>query len=432
MKALLIGAALSGIAAAKLLNEKGYEVYLTDLKEVKEKAELEALGIHVYDNGHPDFLKDIGYDLIVKNPGIPDAAPFVKAMKDQGYFIYNEIEVAASFAPHYRFGAITGTNGKTTTTTLLGEFLKTLDPHNGALGNNGFPLCETVRTLGDGDYTFAVEIAAFQLIGTKDFHPVVSAITNLTPDHLNVFGTTDAYYRAKMLVCQNQRDDDWFIINADDPNCVEYAANVPCRLVTFSTEKDADICLKDGIVYLFGEELFDTAILRIPGMHNVANAMVAAAMAVKLGVTKENIVKVLSEFPGVEHRIQFIREHNGIRYYNDSKGTTPESTVVALKAFPDPVILLGGGYDKKLGFETMRPYLSRMKYLIAFGETKYQLKELKPDAILVETLDEAVAEAVRLAVPGDVVLLSPMCASWDQFPNFEVRGHHFADLVNQL
>ncbi|MBR2991560.1 MAG: UDP-N-acetylmuramoyl-L-alanine--D-glutamate ligase [Solobacterium sp.] len=432
MKALVIGAALSGIAAARLLNEKGYEVVLTDLKEVAEKKELEQEGIKVYDGGHPEFLKKDKYDLIVKNPGIPDAAPFVKAMKDQGYFIYNEIEIGAMFAPHYRFGAITGTNGKTTTTTLLGEFLKTLDPHNGALGNNGYPVCEKVREIGDGDYTFAVEIAAFQLLGTREFHPVVSACMNLTPDHLNVFGTTDAYYKAKMLICRNQTADNWFIINADDANCMEYSKDAPCRLVTFSTEKDADLCIKDGKVTLFGEELFDPAILKIPGMHNVANAMVAAAMAYKLGVTKENIVKVLSEFPGVEHRIQFIRELDGVRYYNDSKGTTPESTIVALKAFPQKVILLGGGYDKKLGFESMRPYLDRIKYLIAFGETKYQLKDLYPDTILVETMDEAIALAHEKAESGDIVLLSPMCASWDQFPNFEVRGERFAEIVKAL
>ena len=432
MKALMIGAARSGIAAAKLLNEKGYEAIITDLKEIPEKEELEALGIRVYDGGHPDFLKEEKFDLIVKNPGIPDSAPFVKAMIDQGYFMYNETEIAARYAPHYRFGAITGTNGKTTTTTLLGEMLKTLDPHNGAIGNNGFPVCETVRTLGDGDYTFAVEIAAFQLLGTKDFHPVVSVCTNLTPDHLNVFGTTDAYYKAKMLVWQNQTEDDWFITNADDPNCMEYARDLPCRMLTFSLEKDADICLKDGKVMMFGEELFDTAILRIPGMHNIANAMCAAAMAVKLGVSRENIVKVLSEFPGVEHRIQFITEKDGVRYYNDSKGTVPEATIVALKAFPQPVILLGGGYDKKTGFAAMKPYLDRIKYLIAFGATKYQLKDLYPDAILVENLEEAVAKAHELAKDGDIVLLSPMCASWDQFPSYEVRGHRFAELVKEL
>ncbi|MBR2802232.1 MAG: UDP-N-acetylmuramoyl-L-alanine--D-glutamate ligase [Erysipelotrichaceae bacterium] len=431
MKVLVIGAALSGCAVAKLCAAKGMEVTLTDKKEIPEKEALEALGIQVYPEGHPDHLKEVKWDMIVKNPGIPDYVPFVSYFKEKGYFLYNELEVAQSFA-NYRYGAVTGTNGKTTTVTILKELLKTLDERNDGVGNIGLPLSDLVLHYGREPLSMAVEISAFQLLGVKNFHPEVSVCTNLTPDHLDVFGDLDNYYKTKMLVYANQKDDDWFLLNLDDENCVKYAKDVPCKVVTYSLYQDADLCLKDGIVYLFGKELFPTQILRIPGMHNVSNAMVAAAMAYKMGVSKDSIFNVLSNFAGVEHRIQFVRELDGVRYYNDSKGTNPDSTIVALKAFNKPVILLGGGYDKHTGFESIKPYRERIKHLVAFGATKHQLQEIVPDAILVEDLAEAVDRAHKLAEDGDIVLLSPMCASWDQFPNFEVRGHEFVRLVQEL
>lgn len=432
MKALIIGAALSGVACAKLLKKNGYEVYLTDISNIKEKTELENLGINVYELAHPDFLKDINYDLIVKNPGIKYTIPFVKYFVDKGYKILNEIEVASSFVHNYNYAAITGTNGKTTTTSLLGEFLKTKNIHNQAVGNIGKPLSDIVLKYGDENLDLALEIAAFQLLGCDLFHPRVSVCMNLSIDHLDYFKEEANYYKAKMLVYKNQCDDDWFLLNIDDENILKYAKDIKCQTVTFSLDKEADLMIKDHYVYLFGEILFDINDLKLPGKHNLQNAMVASAMALKMGVSISNIQKVIKEFKGVKHRLEFIRELNGVKYYNDSKGTNPDSTSVALKAFENNVILLAGGYDKKTGFKDIIPYLNHVKKMLVFGETKYQLKEIYEDAIIFDTMQEAIIYASKIARSGDIVLLSPMCASWDQFKNFEERGEIFEAIVKEL
>lgn len=432
MKVLIIGAALSGTCAASLLVKKGFEVYLTDAKKIPNKKELERMKIAVYDEGHPDLLKEVRWDFIVKNPGIPYHAPFVKNFVDRGIPIFNEIEIASRYAPRFRYGAITGTNGKTTTTTLLAALLKKKEGTSSfAAGNIGVPLSELVLKHGQEACDIALEIAAFQLVGCRTFHPTVSVCMNLTPDHLDYFGSLDRYYDAKMLVYKNQSDEDWFLRNLDDPQIVQRAIDVPCRIVDFSIEKNADLCVRQGHVLLFEERLFDVSDLRLVGKHNLQNAMVAAAMAFKLGVSPSQIQEGIREFKGVEHRIEFVRELHGVRYYNDSKGTNVDATSVALKAFEQPVILLAGGYDKKTGFEELRPVLDRIKTMIVYGETKEQLKALKPDAIVVDTMEEAVEKAYRIAQANDVVLLSPLCASWDQFENYEQRGDLFKKIVNQ-
>ena len=432
MKSLVIGAGISGLDCARLLNAKGYEVYLTDMHAIKEKDELEGLGIKVFDNGHPDLLKEIKYDLIVKNPGIKYQTPFVDYFVKAGYLIYNEIDVASSFVKNYRYASITGTNGKTTTTTLLGELLKNNNPKNDTVGNIGHALSDVVLKNGDEKLDMAVEISAFQLLACHSYHPVVSVVTNLSPDHVDYFETEDNYYKAKMLVYKHQSGDDWFLLNLDDEVVNRYVHDVPCKIVTYSLDKEADLCLKGNHICLYDEVLFDVDDLRIPGKHNVYNAMVAAAMAYKLGVKPADIKKTIQNFKGVEHRIEFVKEVDGVKYYNDSKGTNPNSTSVALKAFEKPVILLAGGYDKKTGFAEIVPFLDKVKTMYVFGETKYQLKELYPNAIVCEDLVEATQKAHDGAVNGDVVLLSPMCASWDQFNNFEERGELFASIVKKF
>lgn len=430
-KALVIGAALSGVAVSKLLAQKKYDVYLTDLQPIKEKEALLSLGIKVYEGSHPECLKENDYALIVKNPGIKDETPFVSYFKNRGYFIYNELEVANMFV-NYRYGSITGTNGKTTTTTLLGEFLKTLNPSNEAVGNIGLPLSEIVSKHEKDNLACAVEISAFQLLGIKNFHPEVSVIMNLTPDHIDYFHSLEAYYKAKTLVYKNQGPGDWFLLNLDDKNCLQYVKEVPCKVVTFSLIKEADLCLRNNKVYLFNNELFEANTLNLPGKHNLLNAMVASAMAYKMGVDISNIRKVIANFKGVKHRIQYVATKNGVKYYNDSKGTNPDSTIVALKAFAKPVILLAGGYDKKTGFKNICPYLNKVKEMIVFGDTKKQLLDLYPQAIVKNNLTEALQTATKIAKNGDVVLLSPMCASWDQYNSYEERGDEFIRLVNDL
>ena len=431
MKALVIGAALSGIAISKLLINKGYDVYLTDMKEVKDKEDLKSLGIKVYDNGHPDSLKDIDYDLIIKNPGIKYDAPFVKYFCDKGYFMHNEADIALRYAPNYKYAAITGTNGKTTTTTLLGELLKYKKNKSFACGNIGLPVSQIVLENGDDDIDLAIEIAAFQLVAMEDFHPLVSVCMNLTPDHIDYFKELDRYYKAKMLVYKGQSADDWFLENIDDEKIVEYAKDIKCKVITFSIDKKADLMVKNDKVTLFDETLFELKDLRLPGKHNLYNAMVAAAMAYKMGVKTCDIQDGIRKFKGVKHRLEYVDTIDGISYYNDSKGTNPDATKVALESF-DKVILLAGGYDKKTGFKEIKPYLDHVKKMYVYGDTKYEIQKIYPEAIVCDNLKEATIKAKEEARSGDIILLSPMCASWDQFNNFEERGDYFVELVKSF
>ncbi|MDD6467868.1 MAG: UDP-N-acetylmuramoyl-L-alanine--D-glutamate ligase [Erysipelotrichaceae bacterium] len=428
---LVIGAGISGLGVSRFLQQKGKTVILTDQKEIKEKEELEALGIQVYDGGHPDHLKRTNYEFIVKNPGIPYQVPFVDYFVQHQVPIYNEIEVALWYAPKMKVAAITGTNGKTTTTSLLAELLKYKNLNSIAAGNIGKSLCEVVQNQ-ETDIDVALEIAAFQLLGTRDFAPEVSVIMNLTPDHVDYFGTVDAYYRAKTLIYRNQKQHQYFLRNVDDEMVMQYCTDIPCQVIDFSLIRtDVDGYVKDGWVWYQSQALFEVSSLRLVGKHNLQNAMVASMMAYLMGVSIADIQLGIASFKGVEHRIEFVDEIDGVRYYNDSKGTNVDATIVALKAFEQPVHLLAGGYDKKTGFDDLVPYLSGVKQMYVFGAVKDQLKRLIPDAIVVDTMKEALDLAHEKAKPNEVVLLSPACASWDQFPNYEVRGNQFKEQVRK-
>lgn len=432
-KVLVIGAARSGLAIARLMHKKGFEVILTDLKplDFDLKKSLTDKGIEVIDGGHPEYLLDMDYEFVIKNPGISHKSPFIRKLSEK-HFIYNEIEIALRYAPHYQIGAITGTNGKTTVTTLLGEILAKGDRVSFTGGNIGLPISEIVEKNGDCDALVACEIAAFQLIGTENFKPKCSVIMNLSPDHLDVFANLEEYYQAKTLIFKNMNDDDVFLLNMDDPEIVSRTIGLKCKVLTFSYDQPCDCYVKDGIVQLYGEPLFQLEDLQILGRHNVINAMVAGSMAFVLGIERNTIRQVIRDFKGVEHRIEFVKEVNGVKYYNDSKGTNTDATIIALKSFDDPVILLAGGYDKHTGFEDLRPFLTKVAKMIVYGATKFQLKELYPAAYVVDTLSEALRLASQMSQPGDIVLFSPACASYDQFDNYEQRGKIFKELVNNL
>lgn len=428
-KVLVIGAARSGSAVSRLLASEHYDVYLTDMKEIANKKELEEVGIHVYDNGHPDFLKDLDYAFVVKNPGIPYRVPFIAYFVEKKVPIYTEIEIAYRYAPNFIYGAITGTNGKTTITSILYELLVY---NNNALvaGNIGTPLSEVVLQDKNSKKDVAIELSNFQLLGCESFHPIVSVVSNLTPDHLDYMGSVDAYYESKMKVYENQTKEDWFLRNVDDENVMKYAKDIPATIIDFSlVREDVDLYRKDGSVYLKGEKLFDENILTIVGDHNVSNAMVAACMAYKMGVSIENIRDGLSKFKSVEHRLEYIMEQDGVKFYNDSKATNAEAVVPALKAFDKNIILLAGGYDKKLPFDILKPFDERIKHCFAFGETKNAFLDIFTNTSLCEDMKEALDKAVKLSSPGDVILLSPACASYDQFKSYEERGRIFKDYV---
>ncbi len=432
-RVLVIGAARSGLAIARLLHKEGYQVILNDVKPLDSelKQSLIAMGIEVVDGSHPQGLIEQEYHWVIKNPGISHRLPFIEALSQKN-FIYNEIEIALRFAKKYQVGAITGTNGKTTVTTLLGEILKQGQKPAFTGGNIGLPISEIVEKNGDIEALVACEIAAFQLIGTQTFAPKCSVITNLSPDHLDVFADLEEYYQAKTRIFKNMGSDDVFLLNLDDEEIVRRCRNLSCKVLTFSFDKACDCTVRDQVVYLYDEPLFELSDLQILGRHNVINAMVAGAMAFVMGIDRAAIQTVIRGFKGVEHRIEFVRELHGVKYYNDSKGTNTDATIIALKSFDQPVILLAGGYDKHTGFEDLRPYGSQIKQMIVYGATKHQLRAIFDEAIVVENLSEAVTLAAQLSSFGDVVLFSPACASYDQFDNYEQRGKIFKNLVNNL
>lgn len=431
-EALVVGAARSGVAVCKLLRNHGVQVVLTDQKQIAEQGELEQAGIQVFAGVHPEHLIR-KYDLVVKNPGIHLQSPFMKALADAGNRIVCEIDVAYQYAPSFAYGAITGTNGKTTTTSLLAEMLKRKNPQATAAGNIGLPLSAVVDGHEHEAWDIALELSNFQLLSMPMFRPHVSAILNLTPDHLDFMASLEEYYQSKLNIYKKQTQADYFLRNVDDPAIMEYAVSIPCQILDFSlVRQDVDLYVKDGGVYFQTECLFLEAEYALVGKHNLQNAMVAAAMAYLMGVTIADIRDVLRTFVSVEHRLEFVTKIQEVPYYNDSKGTNVDATKIALQAFAQNIIWIAGGKDKHTGFEDLRPLMGRVKQAIVFGETKQQLEQLKEGTYVVNTLQDAVKLAYDVAAKGDVVVFSPACSSFDQFKDYEERGRLFKEYVHNL
>ena len=441
-KVLVIGLARSGMAAIKVLHKLGADIVLSERKpaeELKELATLKELGVTIVDQSMEVFDKD--YDLCVKNPGVPYRSPFMEALAQHGVPLITEIELAFQVAKPQHYIAITGTNGKTTTTTLVYEILNAAFPGKAHLcGNIGIPLCEIVMEEGlmeESDHYIALEISNYQLVNIDRFRPDVATIINLTPDHVDFMGSLEAYYKSKTEVYRNMKPEDTFILNADDPVLAEYVEKypVPATVKSFSLDNtDTDNYVKDGQLCVGDEPVLPLTSIRLPGKHNLQNVMIAVSVAKVLGIANETIKEVVEGFTGVEHRIEFVRELDGVRYYNDSKGTNTDATVTALKAFDKGVILLLGGFEKGLPMDDVKAHLGCVKKVIGFGACGPRLvaDTVGEDGIVVTTLDEAVAEAVKIAEPGDTVLLFPTTSSFDQYTCFEERGDHFKKLVNAL
>lgn len=441
-KVLVIGLARSGMAAIKVLHKLGADIVLSERKpaeELKELATLKELGVTIVDQSMEVFDKD--YDLCVKNPGVPYRSPFMEALAQHGVPVITEIELAFQVAKPQHYIAITGTNGKTTTTTLVYEVLNAAFPGKAHLcGNIGIPLCEIVMEEGlmeESDHYIALEISNYQLVNIDRFRPDVATIINLTPDHVDFMGSLEAYYKSKTEVYRNMKPEDTFILNADDPVLAEYVEKypVPATVKSFSLDNtDTDNYVKDGQLCVGDEPVLPLTSIRLPGKHNLQNVMIAVSVAKVLGIANETIKEVVEGFTGVEHRIEFVRELDGVRYYNDSKGTNTDATVTALKAFDKGVILLLGGFEKGLPMDDVKAHLGCVKKVIGFGACGPRLvaDTVGEDGIVVTTLDEAVEEAVKIAEPGDTVLLSPTTSSFDQYTCFEERGDHFKKLVNEL
>lgn len=441
-KVLVVGLARSGMAAIRVLKKLGAEVTLSESKkkdDIKEIGFLNENNVEIVGQDMSVFERD--FDFVVKNPGVPYRSPMMQKLQERNIPVITEIELAYQVAKPQHYIAITGTNGKTTTSTLTYEILRRAFPGKAHLcGNIGIPLCEIVMENGlmeEGGHYIALEISNFQLVNIDKFRPEVATIINLTPDHIDFMGSLDNYYKSKTEVYRNMAGNDVFLLNADDPVVKEYTDRYPvkCAKETFSTDsQSADCIAKDGYLEIKGEKIIPLNAIKIVGKHNLQNVMIAVSAAKAIGISNDVILEAVSSFKGVEHRIEFVREIDGVKYYNDSKGTNTDATITALKAFDHGVILLVGGFEKGLPMDEMKKHLGCVKKIIGFGACGARLVHdlVGEDGIVVTTLDEAVAEANKIAESGDNVLLSPTTSSFDQYTCFEERGDHFKKIINAL
>lgn len=441
-KVLVVGLARSGMAAIRVLKKLGAEVTLSESKkkeDIKEIGFLNENNVEIVGQDMSVFERD--FDFVVKNPGVPYRSPMMQKLQERNIPVITEIELAYQVAKPQHYIAITGTNGKTTTSTLTYEILRRAFPGKAHLcGNIGIPLCEIVMENGlmeEGGHYIALEISNFQLVNIDKFRPEVATIINLTPDHIDFMGSLDNYYKSKTEVYRNMAGNDVFLLNADDPVVKEYTDRYPvkCAKESFSTDsQSADCIAKDGYLEIKGEKIIPLNAIKIVGKHNLQNVMIAVSAAKAIGISNDIILDAVSSFKGVEHRIEFVREIDGVKYYNDSKGTNTDATITALKAFDRGVILLVGGFEKGLPMDEMKKHLGCVKKIIGFGACGARLVHdlVGEDGIVVTTLDEAVAEANKIAESGDTVLLSPTTSSFDQYTCFDERGDHFKKIINAL
>lgn len=445
-KFLVAGSGVSGIGAAKLLLAKGAEVVLYDGNDkLDEKALLsnfdEGAKISVILGQLSSELAN-KIDLCVISPGIPLTVPFVAVLKEAGVPIWSEIELAYQ-ASEGRLAAITGTNGKTTTTALVGEIFKNAYPHAFTVGNIGIPYTQEALNMKE-DAVTVVECSSFQLETIVDFKPQVSAILNITPDHLDRHKTMENYAAIKENITKNQDKSGTCVLNYEDERLREFGKNLQIPVLFFSSMRK----LEKGI-FLDGEQIVlktesetisfvKTSELNIIGRHNYENAMAAIAVAYAMGVPVDIINKTLKEFKAVEHRIEFVEEKDGVVYYNDSKGTNPDAAIKAIDAMTRPTVLIAGGYDKKSDYtEWIESFNGKVKKMLLMGVTGPAIEKTANklgfmDCEYVESMEEAVKRAKELTNPGDAVLLSPACASWGMFKNYEERGRIFKECVKAL
>lgn len=441
-KVLVLGLALSGVNAAKLLHRLGALVTVNDYKTFEENPEAQELledGIRVVTGGHPIELLDEEFEFIVKNPGIMYNNPLVAKAIEKGIPVLTEVQLAYEVAESPIIG-ITGTNGKTTTTTMITDLLNGKRTHGKAFaaGNIGTPASQVAQIVTEED-AIVMELSSFQLMGITTFRPHIAVITNIYSAHLDYHGTRDEYVSAKMRLTENQTAEDYLIVNWDQPELQELAKISKATIIPFSRKQMVEngVFIDGDSIYYLNEAVMNKNDILVPGEHNLENAMAAIAVAKLLGQENEVIQKVLASFAGVKHRTQFVTEFKGRKFYNDSKATNSLATINALNGFKQPVILLAGGLDRGNNFENLIPQLKNIKSLIVFGETAAKLTEAGeaagvPTIIPVQNIEAAVPVAYDNSEVGDVILLSPACASWDQYSSFEVRGDVFIHSIDQL
>lgn len=445
-KVLVVGTGVSGIASAKLLVSNNSEVVLFD---GNEKAVISEIQGRLGDIKNTDIvigtLDDNVFnsiDAAVVSPGVPMDSELVLNLKERQIPVIGEIELAYILGKGTVIG-ITGTNGKTTTTALTGAIMDAYFDSTFVVGNIGIPYTDVVGELRD-DSVITAEISSFQLETTNEFHPHVTAILNVTPDHLNRHHTMENYIKAKADITKRQTKDEYCVLNYDNEITRELAGSIPSAPFYFSMVKKLDfgVCYEDGVIYYSHdgvlEKVCDTGSLMLPGMHNIENVMAAAAIAIAMKVPIKIIAKVITSFKSVEHRIEYVDEKNGVVFYNDSKGTNTDAAIKGIEAMSRPTVLLAGGYDKQSEYDDwIKACSGRVKCLVLIGQTREIIKKTAekyniPRIILADTFEEAMDKCVENAQKGDAVLLSPACASWDMFKNYEQRGDMFKEYVRNL
>lgn len=446
IRVLVVGLGKSGIAAAETLLSLGAKVSVYDKKE---EDQIESQLVQFFMNKKVDcyFGKapaNIGkFDLLVVSPGVPLDVELIKDAKEAGIEIIGEIELAWRIGKG-NYVAITGTNGKTTTTVLTGEIFKAAGRRTEVVGNVGVAVAKKALQASD-DTWLVTEISSFQLETTKEFHPHISALLNITPDHMDRHHTMENYARTKSLIFQNQVETDYFVVNRDDAASWKLIDGCKAKIVPFSRKipldfgcfvQDGEIVIKDSDGLL--KQICSASALGIPGAHNLENALAAVAMSYFAGIEVPVIAKALREFGGVAHRLEFSGEVNGVRFVNDSKGTNPDASIKAIEAIDGPIILIAGGYDKNSSYEDLlEAAKGKVKAFVLLGKTAPKIRKTAEEMgftniYMAKDMEECVRVGFRLASPGDTVLLSPACASWDMYTCFEQRGEHFKSCVEIL
>ena len=443
-RVLVIGLAKSGVAVAKLLLHQGAMVTVNDRIPLEENPDAKSLieeGIRVLAGSHPVDLLEEHFDFVVKNPGIPYHNCMVEAAMKKGIPVYTEIEIAYQLLEGLIIG-ITGSNGKTTTTTLASLMLKESFPEREvyAAGNIGIPLSQLAEQSTKEDI-YISELSSFQLMGIDQFKPKIACMVNIFSAHLDYHGTREEYIKAKLRLTKNQTEDDYLVYNADYPELITFIeGHTKATLVPFSRNNVLEFgaCVKDHYICFNGEKVIPVSTIQVPGTQNIENVLAAVAIAKLAGATNEGIQKAVQNFHGVKHRTQFVKEVNKRRFYNDSKATNIIATQTALRSFTNQsVVLIAGGLDRGNGFDELVPDLTAVSGIVLYGETKEKLQEAAnvagiPVIEVVNTLEEATKKAYEISKEDNIILLSPACASWDQFKNFEIRGDEFIRVVENL
>lgn len=443
---LVLGLARSGAAVARLLAKHGARVVVNDQKERGSFGnvpdELERIGVEVVCGGHPEGIVSKNLDLIVKNPGIPYSASPLRQAAALGIPVVTEIEVAYQFCKAPIIG-ITGSNGKTTTTSLTGEILRTANLRPVVAGNIGVALSEIVEEIRPNQWLVA-ELSSFQLMGTASFRPRIGALLNVYKAHLDYHGTMEEYLAAKSRLFRNLTEKDTAVLNADQPAVMELAASIRGRIFPFSLKRGLEegVFVKDESIRVRanGRDVQVCELQDIPlkGAHNLENVLAATAVTYSAGASPEAIRLAILGFKGVEHRLEYVAEVNGVAYYNDSKATNAEAAIRAITSFSNPVVLIAGGLDRGTDFAELIPVFAKhVKAVVTLGQAADKLAAAAEKAGIKQRLragsiEEAVAMAASLAEEGDLVLLSPACASWDMYNSFEERGRIFKNAVHTM